>query len=115
MPRYLGSCHCGQVRFAIEAELDHVRVCDCSICRRRGALIHRVAEAQFELLSPLDELATHRFITRQATDYFCPHCGILPFRRPRTAPHLWAINVRCLEDIDLDAIRIERVSGSRLP
>lgn len=115
MPRYLGSCHCGKVRFAVDAEIDHVRVCDCSICRRRGALIHRVEEVQFELLSPLDELATYKFNTRQATDYFCPECGILPFRRPRTAPHLWAINVRCLEDIDLDAIRVERVSGSRLP
>lgn len=78
-------------------------------------MIHRVEEAQFELLSPLDELATYRFNTRQATDYFCRHCGILPFRRPRTAPHLWAINVRCLDGVDLDAIRVERVSGSRLP
>jgi hypothetical protein len=115
MTLYLGSCHCGRVRFEVQTVLDHVRVCDCSICRRRGALIHRVEESDFKLLTPLEDLSTYRFHTHQATDYFCPRCGVLPFRRPRTAPHLWAVNVRCLEGADLDAIPIERVHGSRLP
>jgi hypothetical protein len=114
MPTYSGSCHCGRVRFAVEAEIEEVRACDCSICQRRGALIHRVAEEQFRLLSSWDDLTTYKWNTRQATDYFCSHCGILPFRRPRTAPHLWAINVRCLEGIAIDALRILRVHGSRL-
>lgn len=42
MTLFEGSCHCGAVRFEVETELDHVRICDCSICRRRGALNHRV-------------------------------------------------------------------------
>jgi hypothetical protein len=111
---FSGSCHCGRVRFKVTAKLDHVRVCDCSICRRRGALIHRVEERDLELLTPLEDLSTYKFHTRQATDYFCPDCGILPFRRPRTAPHLWGVNVRCLEGVDLDQIPIQRVHGSRL-
>lgn len=114
MPAYSGSCHCGRVRFEVEMELDHVRVCDCSICRRRGALLHRVEPENLRLLTPLDELSTYKFNTRQATDYFCPECGILPFRRPRTAPHLWSVNVRCLEGVDLDAIPVQRFHGSRL-
>lgn len=115
MAVYNGSCHCGRIRFEVRAELDHVRVCDCSICRRRGALIHRVEESDFKLITPLEDLATYKFHTQQATDYFCPRCGILPFRRPRTAPNMWAVNVRCLEGVDLDAIAVERVQGSRLP
>lgn len=115
MTVYDGSCHCGRVRFRVEAEIDHVRACDCSICRRRGALIHRVEEDALELLTPIDELTTYRFHTGQATDYFCPDCGILPFRRPRTAPKLWAINVRCLAGVDLDSIPVQKVHGSRLP
>jgi hypothetical protein len=111
---YAGSCHCGRVRFRVETVLDHVRVCDCSICRRRGALIHRVEERNLELLTPLGALSTYKFHTRQATDYFCPKCGVLPFRRPRTAPQLWGINVRCLEGVDLDSIPVRRVHGSRL-
>ena len=111
---YTGSCHCGHVRFEVDADLDHVRVCDCSICRKRATLGHRVAESAFRLLTPLEELSVYRWHTRTAIDYFCPACGILPFRRPRTAPHMWTINVRCLDGVDLAAIRVDLVHGSRL-
>ncbi len=113
---YQGSCHCGAVRFEIDAELDHVRVCDCSMCRKRGALNHRVAQEDFRLLTQLDDLTLYQFHTRTAKDYFCPTCGILPFRWPRINPDgLWTINVRCLDDVDLDTIPIQRVFGSQLP
>mgnify|MGYP003042263841 FL=1 len=111
---YRGSCHCGRVQFEVDADLDHVRVCDCSICRRRGALIHRVEENCFRLLTPIDELSLYQWHTKTAKDYFCPHCGILPFRRPRTAPDKWGVNVRCLEGVDLSSIPIKYVYGSRL-
>jgi hypothetical protein len=116
MRTYQGSCHCGRVRFEVDAELDHVRVCDCSICRRRGALLHRVEPEHFRLREPaLEELSLYTFHTHTARDYFCPTCGILPFRRPRTAPGVWSVNVRCLEGVDLDAIPIKRLQGSQLP
>ena len=79
---YAGSCHCGAVRFEIDANIDHVRVCDCSICSKRGALIHRVPADAFRLLTPLDALSVYRWGSLTAADYFCPVCGILPFRKP---------------------------------
>ncbi len=111
---YLGSCHCGAVRFEVDMDLDHVRVCDCSLCRKRGALNHRVEGSQLRLLTPIDELTLYQWHTRTARDYFCPTCGILPFRRPRTAPDLWTVNVRCLEGVDLGAIPQRHLPGSRL-
>lgn len=107
-------------------DIDHVRACDCSICRRRGALMHRVPEERFRLLTPLAELTLYEWHTRSAKDYFCPVCGILPFRKPRelTDDELaqgmqpftgWAVNVRCLEGAKLDDIPIKRIHGSRLP
>ncbi|MGH6986850.1 MAG: GFA family protein [Caulobacteraceae bacterium] len=110
-----GSCHCGAVQFEVDLVLDHVRSCDCSLCRRRGILGHRVAEEHLRILTPLEAMSLYQFHTRTAKDYFCPTCGVLPFRRPRTAPEQWTINVRCLEGVDLDAIPVERVYGSRLP
>jgi hypothetical protein len=115
MRTYRGSCHCGAVRFEVDTDLDHVRVCDCTLCRRRGALIHRVDPSRFRLLTPIEELTLYQWHTRTAKDYFCPRCGMLPFRRPRTDPSCVSVNVRCLEEVDLDAIRIERVHGARLP
>jgi len=111
---YRGSCHCGKVRFEVDADLDHVRVCDCSICLKRGALNHRVPESDFRPLTPLEDLRVYQWNTRQAKDYFCPVCGILPFRRPRNGKDIWTVNVRCLEGVDLDAIPVRRVFGSEL-
>jgi hypothetical protein len=95
-------------------DLDHVRVCDCSVCRKRGALNHRVEDAALRLLTPLGDLTLYEWHTRVAKDYFCPTCGILPFRRPRTAQQVWAVNVRCLDGVDLTSIPIKQIYGSRL-
>lgn len=122
---YRGSCHCGKVQFEVDADLDHVRRCDCSICRKRGALIHRVEDDHLRFFSPLEELTLYQWHTKTAEDYFCPTCGILPFRRPRTLTKVetaegmkefrgWAVNVRCLEGVDLEAIPVKKVYGSRL-
>ncbi len=111
---YKGSCHCGKVRFEVDMDLDHVRVCDCSLCRKRGALNHRVDESCIRVLTPLEDMTLYQWHTKTAKDYFCPTCGMLPFRRPRTAPEVWTINVRCLDGVDLESIPIERVYGSKL-
>lgn len=123
---YQGSCHCGACRFETDLALDHVRSCDCSVCRRRGALMHRVPDSALRLHTPLDALRVYTWGTGTARDYFCPHCGILPFRRPRALTEAeaaqgmtpfngWAINVRCLEGVDLDALTVQRIAGAALP
>jgi hypothetical protein len=122
---YAGSCHCGNVQFEVDAEIDHVRVCDCSVCAKRGALNFRVEAADFRLKTPLDGLSLYQWGSFTAKDYFCPTCGILPFRRPAdpTAEELrqgakpfagWAVNVRCLDGIDLAALPRKAIHGSRL-
>ncbi|WFE87607.1 hypothetical protein K1718_15695 [Roseibium porphyridii] len=71
------------------------------------------------------DLLQYRWGTRTAVDYFCPICGVLPFRRPsqltleeRTAGldpfDGWSINLRCIDEIDLDALPKRRIFGSRL-
>ena len=57
MSIYAGSCHCGRVRFEVEAQIDHVRTCDCSICHRHGALNFRVQKEALRLLIPWQELS----------------------------------------------------------
>ena len=125
MTTYVGSCHCGAVRFEVEAEIDHVRSCDCSICVRRGALNFRVPRDSLRLLTPWKSLSLYEWGSRTAKDYFCTTCGILPFRRPGdpTPEEVrdgvqpfdgWAVNARCLQGIDLDALPIRRIHGSRI-
>ena len=126
--RYQGSCHCGRFRFEVDADIDHVRVCDCSVCAMRGALNFRVPNEDVHLITSLSEMTLYQWGTRTAEDYFCPVCGILPLRRPRTmhsseldaAPGStpfdgWAVNTRCLEGFDTDAVPKTAVHGKRLP
>ncbi|MBH1964007.1 MAG: GFA family protein [Comamonadaceae bacterium] len=105
--------------------LDHVRSCNCSVCQRRGALIHRVPQSALNLLTPLENLSVYEWGTRTAKDYFCPQCGILPFRVPSAPTESeraegkrrfegWAINVRCLEDVDLTKIPVVVIDGAGL-
>jgi hypothetical protein len=125
MRTYQGSCHCGACRFEVDLDLDHVRSCNCSICKRRGALMHRVPATALRMVTPLENLSTYQWGSETATDYFCASCGILPFRIPsqptpaeRAQGMLafdgWAINVRCLEGVDLAAVPVKFVNGADL-
>ena len=125
MKTYQGSCHCGRIRFEVDADIDHVRACDCSVCIRRGALNYRVARDRLRLLVPWAHLTLYQWGSKTAKDYFCPVCGILPFRRPSdpTSQELregvepfdgWAVNVRCLEGLELETIPVKKIHGSRI-
>lgn len=103
MKVYHGSCHCGRVRFEIETDMQAVSQCNCSICRKKGTINHRVRPEHFRLLSGEEALTLYQFNTMTAKHYFCKYCGIHPFTHPRAAPELYTVNVRCLDDFDLEA------------
>ena len=102
------------MRFEVAADIDHVRSCDCSVCRRRAGLMFRVAPEAMRFRTPLEELSVYEWNTRIARDYFCPACGVLPFRRSRSAPDTWDVNVRCLEGLDLESLPVRQMRGSEL-
>jgi len=97
MQTYEGGCHCGRVRFRIDADLAEVSQCNCSICTAKGTLNHRVPPERFTLLSGGEDLGCYRFNTGTASHWFCRHCGIHPFANPRRAPTQYAVNVHCLD------------------
>jgi len=111
--KYQGSCHCGAVQFEIFTQLDRVIECNCSYCSMKAALYHRVEPENFTLLKGEQNLTLYQFDTKEAYHYFCNHCGIHPFTRPRANPNLYSINVRCLQDIDLDSpsFRLDKFDG----
>lgn len=113
---YSGSCHCGNIRFEATGELQQVMECNCSICRRKGAKLWFVPRSQFKLLSERDQLATYTFNTHRIQHHFCPTCGIAPFGEG-TDPkgnEMAAINVRCLDGVDLDALPVKHFDGASL-
>jgi hypothetical protein len=57
--KYKGSCHCGQIAFEVEGNLEQVMACNCSICSKFGALRWIVPPPNFRLLTPEENLATY--------------------------------------------------------
>ncbi len=108
---YQGSCHCGRVAFELQAKLEYVIDCNCSVCRRRGALWHGTSKANFRIVKGEDELALYQFNTMTAKHYFCRHCGIHPFARPRIDPGMWVVNVRCIDGVDLSSLPVVPFDG----
>jgi hypothetical protein len=111
MARYDGSCHCGSVRFTIETDFPELTTCDCSICRRKNALMVKVPEDRLTLHSGTDCLTEYRFHTRTARHYFCKICGIYPFHRKRVTPDFFGVNVFCLDDFDPEGIPVRSTVG----
>ena len=93
-----GGCHCGRVRFEVDAPAD-IRAldCNCSICRMSGFLHLIVPAARFRLLAGADALSEYRFNTGAAKHRFCRDCGIKSFYIPRSHPDGVDVNVRCLD------------------
>jgi hypothetical protein len=109
--RHTGSCHCGAVRFAITSAFPELTMCDCSICRRKNALMVQVHESKFELLAGEESLTEYRWHTGTARHFFCKTCGIYPFHRKRSAPDSYGVNVFCLDDFAPDGIPVRHADG----
>lgn len=108
MAKYEGGCHCGKVRFSVELELDNLMTCNCSICGKTGTILAFAPKEKFEQTAGADAMTDYLFNTRSIHHLFCSTCGIRSFM-PGTTPDgkaTVAINVRCLDGIDVHTLNI---------
>jgi hypothetical protein len=107
-----GGCHCGRVRFEVEAPAElEVQLCSCSICSMTAYLHLIVPASRFRLVQGEDDLTTYTFNTGVAQHRFCTHCGIKSFYIPRSNPDGVSVNVRCLESETIAKVRITDFDG----
>jgi hypothetical protein len=114
MAVHKGSCHCGEIVFEIEAELSSGIVCDCSLCKRKNAIMISIPKENFTLVKGADALTLYRWNTGVARHYFCKHCGIYTHHQRRTRPELMGVNAGCIDGIDARALPVEKVEGAKL-
>lgn len=102
LPRHKASCHCGAVEFELELPdgLLDVRRCDCSMCRRRGAVVASVPLSGIHIVKGSDSLRMYQFNTRTAKHFFCSQCGIYTHHQRRSNPTQYGFNVGCLQGIN---------------
>jgi hypothetical protein len=100
--KHLARCHCG----AVELELTlpdgivEPRRCDCSICRRKGAIVASVPLSGIRIVRGQDVLRLYQFNTRTAQHYFCSVCGIYTHHQRRSNPEQYGYNVGCLDGVN---------------
>ena len=112
MITHRGGCHCGKVRFEVDAPAElEVQLCNCSICAMTAYLHLIVPKARFRLLEGNDELTTYTFNTGVAQHHFCATCGIKSFYVPRSNPDGISVNARCLEPDTISRIHITDFDG----
>lgn len=113
MTTHPGSCHCGRVKFEVDGEIDSAISCNCSMCQRKGSLLWFVPRSQLRLLTPESELASYTFNKHVIRHRFCAHCGIHPYGEGRApdGTETAAVNIRCIEGVDLAAVPVHHYDG----
>jgi hypothetical protein len=109
-----GSCHCGAVKFEIHGPIRDFRRCDCSICRRKGAVMCTADRDQFRLVEGEQHLGLYQWNTRTARHYFCRTCGIYTHHWRRSRPE-YGYNIGCIEGFDIRSLPdVEMVDGQAM-
>lgn len=113
MTLHQGGCHCGKVRFEVEASEDLlVDQCNCSICRMSGFLHLLVTRENFRLISGDNDRETYTFNTGVAQHYFCRHCGIKSYYVPRSHPDGISVNANCLDTATIASLTVTPFDGT---
>ena len=114
--KYSGSCHCGNVKFEAEGEIDGALACNCSMCGRRGSLLWFVPQDKLSLLTPDENAATYTFNHHVIRHRSCATCGIHTYGEGADPEgnRMAAINIRCLAHVDLDSVPVQHYDGRAL-
>ena len=114
--KHRGSCHCGKVAIEFESDIQGGLACNCSICSRSGALLMFLPRDAVTVQAAPDAMTTYTFNKHNIQHRFCKTCGIKVFgegtdpKGNRTA----AINIRCIDGVDLDKIPVQHFNGRAL-
>jgi hypothetical protein len=114
MTTYTGSCHCGVVKFRIDAVLAEATTCDCSLCLKRNAVMVKVPEQAMTVVEGEELLTLYQWNLRIARHYFCSRCGIYVFHRKRSQPDHFGINVFCLDEFDVRSLPVRATEGANM-
>lgn len=114
MATHSGGCHCGKIAYDFESDpITEGMVCNCSMCGRKGSILHFIPATAFTLKTPREDVATYKFNKHVINHNFCSACGIAPYSEG-TDPKgnkMVAINLRCVEGVEPRALKINFFNG----
>ena len=112
------TCHCKaiEIEINISGNLDKTLKCNCSLCKRKGAVMSMVKNEDFKIVKGEDKLNLYQFHTKVAKHYFCSVCGIYTHHNPRSNPAMTGFNLGCIDEINTSELKnIEVNDGQNHP
>lgn len=102
MEKLKGKCHCGTVEFEVNstAGVQGLMRCDCSLCRRKGAIMATAPVTDLSVTKGEDQLSVYQWNTKIAKHYFCSRCGIYTHHQRRKNPQEYGFNIACIEGLN---------------
>lgn len=113
-----GYCHCGRIGWSLAAGPPWLTRCNCSYCRRSGALWAHASPRDVTLHG--DPADTIRYVHGEQTLAFvsCRHCGCTTHwegvdiaRHPERGERM-AVNAATAEPADIANLRVRRFDGA---
>ena len=112
-----GSCHCGACRWSLEGEPGRVTSCNCTLCRRYGALwAYDYENERIRLEGPAASYARADQETPAHLEIlFCPTCGGMlawrGFAMDQQGRRRMAVNLRMAEPEAVASLLVEHLDG----
>jgi hypothetical protein len=107
-----GSCHCGTVRWSFEGTPESATACNCTVCRRYGALwAYDYEDERIRVSGPTRAYARGKNLAF----HFCSECGCVAYWRALASGEdgrrRIAVNLRLAEPEGVAAIVVDHFDG----
>ncbi len=114
---YTASCHCGSVRLEMERKPRLLTACNCSICRRYGAIWAYFQRRSFRVECEPGILVRYRWGRKRFEFFHCQKCGCISHYE-RTSKRsdgsdMAAVNMRNIDDPSIvNSLPVKLLDGS---
>ena len=110
---FQGSCHCGTVQFELSEPPGKLVDCNCSACRRFGALWGHVPVGSVEIIAAPDSTISYRHGDRTLAFHTCRTCGCTThWENLHQGGETMAVNFRMCDPKVVDQFQIKRFDGA---
>jgi len=108
------SCHCGAVRITVPGRPEYLVDCNCSICRRNGALWAFYEAESVALRGHPENTTEYIWGQRTIRTMHCKICGCATHWEPLDpkAGTRFGINARNFDPTAVDGVRVRKFDGA---
>jgi hypothetical protein len=103
------ACHCTAVRFELATTPEWVLDCNCTLCRRYGALWAYPEQGEVTFVQGAEATDTYMWNGRGLAFHRCRECGCVTHMMVNEdPPWIYGINARMIPTLDPSSVRVRQ-------